>query len=119
MPAVARIANANRPVNRSEAEMPKVRILLAPPEMQGKFYVRDGVAKLVSYFKERYVMLPPIECWQVGEAAAEEMFDLTNNPSRQEERLQRYGNGKSLSVGDMVLVDDVYFVCGPVSWLTL
>lgn len=41
-----------------------------------------------------------------GEQFAEEMFDLTNNPSRQEERELLYGRGQSLSTGDIVEVED-------------
>jgi hypothetical protein len=40
----------------------------------------------------------------VSEDAAEEVFDLTNNPSRQEDRAVVYGRGRSLSVGDIVEV---------------
>lgn len=51
-----------------------------------------------------------------GEAAAEEVFDLTNNPSRQEEREGIYGRGRSVSVGDIVNVDGVDYVCAPEGW---
>lgn len=37
-----------------------------------------------------------------AEDVAEEMFDLTNNPSRQTAREYVYGRGRSLSVGDLV-----------------
>ena len=36
-----------------------------------------------------------------GSEVAEEVFDLTNNPCRQDEREAYYGNGRSLSVGDV------------------
>jgi hypothetical protein len=36
---------------------------------------------------------------------AEEMFDLTNNPSRDDERELLYGRGRSVSVGDIVEVE--------------
>ena len=51
-----------------------------------------------------------------GEKAAEEIFDLTNNPSRQAERSVRYGRGRSISVGDIVEVNKVLYVCGPQGW---
>ncbi|HEX8605111.1 MAG TPA: hypothetical protein VF774_20875 [Pseudoduganella sp.] len=38
------------------------------------------------------------------EDIADELFDLTNNPGRQQEREQKYGRGRSLSVGDIVKV---------------
>lgn len=39
------------------------------------------------------------------EGVAEDMFDLTNNPSRQDERELLYGRGRSVSVGDIVEVE--------------
>ena len=53
---------------------------------------------------------------QEGEDAAEEAFDLTNNPMRQDERVQLYGRGRSLSVGDIVNVDGVNFLCASNGW---
>jgi hypothetical protein len=51
-----------------------------------------------------------------GEAAAEEVFDLTNNPSRQDEREEVYGRGRSLSTGDVVVVGDEQWVCMSCGW---
>lgn len=55
-----------------------------------------------------------------GEAAAEEVFDLTNNPSREEERDQLYDRRyRSLSVGDIVRVDGVSYLCASYGWEVL
>ena len=51
-----------------------------------------------------------------GEDGAEEMFDLTNNPSRQEERVQFYGRQRSISVGDIVQVNGRNFLCASFGW---
>ena len=48
--------------------------------------------------------------------AADEVFDLTNNPSRQEERERVYGHGRSLSVGDIVVVGEEQWVCCSFGW---
>ena len=48
--------------------------------------------------------------------AAEEVFDLTNNPGRCEERFEKYGNGRSLSVGDVVVVGEEQWVCLSFGW---
>lgn len=48
--------------------------------------------------------------------AAEEAFDLTNNPYRQDEREEKYGTGRSISVGDVVVVGDEEWVCLPMGW---
>lgn len=54
-----------------------------------------------------------------GESAAEEAFDLTNNPSRQDEREDKYGLGKSVSVGDVVEVDGVDYLCESFGWAVI
>ena len=51
-----------------------------------------------------------------GVEAAEEVFDLTNNPSRQQERVEVYGRGPSLSSGDIVEVDGVNYLCCSFGW---
>lgn len=55
-----------------------------------------------------------------GQDAAEDMFDLTNNPDREEERREVYGPHVSVSVGDIVHVysstEDSYFLCMSMSW---
>ena len=48
--------------------------------------------------------------------AAEEVFDLTNNYGRREEREEKYGNGRSLSVGDIVVVGEEQWVCCSCGW---
>lgn len=54
-----------------------------------------------------------------GEKAAEEAFDLTNNPSRQSERMQIVGRQRSVSVGDVVAVDGVNYLCASMGWKAL
>lgn len=51
-----------------------------------------------------------------GERAAEDMFDLTNNPFRQDEREMVYGRRRSISVGDIVSVDGVDYFCDIFGW---
>ena len=54
-----------------------------------------------------------------GSNAAEEAYDLTNNPSRQEEREERYGLGRSVSIGDVGEVDGLNFLCAHTGWVEL
>ena len=58
------------------------------------------------------------------EGAAEECFDLTNNPWRQEEREQAYGRHRSVSVGDVIdlgnnATDGGQWVCASVGWVQI
>lgn len=54
-----------------------------------------------------------------GIAAAEEVFDLSNNPSRQKDREIFYGRGRSLSVGDIVNIDGKDFLCASYGWIRI
>lgn len=51
-----------------------------------------------------------------GEKAAEDLFDLSNNPGRDAERAQRWGIRRSLSVGDVVHVDGDSWICCSMGW---
>ncbi len=57
------------------------------------------------------------------EAVCEEIFDLTNNPYRQTERAEKYGCGRSVSVGDIVGMENdqtgviKFYVCAASGWV--
>lgn len=92
--------------------MAQVIIKLAP---RGVFFYGDTLAKAREVLNQ-YTALPAMTTWMAGEQAAEEIFELTNNPSRQDERERCYGRGPSLSVGDIVCVDGVDFLCASMGW---
>lgn len=86
------------------------------------FYAADSeldVARAVNELREEgtYRYIGMFETKLAGELAAEEMFDLSNNPSREQERAERWGSNRSLSVGDIVQVNDDCWVCGVVGWV--
>ena len=94
-------------------------IKLVNGELLGSFYVTKNPAELASkllregYYKVQGTMgIPGLE----GEAVAEEVFDLTNNPSRQAEREELYGRFRSVSVGDIVNVDGADYLCCSQGW---
>lgn len=71
----------------------------------------------MKFFREGdYNRYKTIVVLQEGESAAEEAFDLTNNPSRQEEREEKYGRGPSVSSGDIVDVDGTLYLCCSFGW---
>ena len=89
----------------------------------GDFYfTQDAAALARKYIQEDlYDEVGPFDFVDsyTNEEIAEELFDMTNNPMRQPERLARYGQGRSLSVGDIVVVRGELLVCRPQGWLTL
>jgi hypothetical protein len=70
----------------------------------------------VRSYKQTYSVQAVFEVEQSGEAAAEEVFDLTGNPSRQAERDEKYGSHRSVSVGDIIEVDGIDYFCAPIGW---
>lgn len=93
--------------------------LVNPINLMMNFHISDNEAALAKELLERgdykTVFTHQVNGLE-GKAVAEEMFDLTNNPGRQEEREKVYGRGRSLSVGDIVEVDGVDYVCCSLGW---
>lgn len=99
--------------------MTKVVIILMKEELWREKPLFDAIAQRAYARKHRntgFNEVCTLNIKQVGERAAEEMFDLTNNPSRQEERELMYGNGRSVSSGDIIRVDGVDYLCCSVGW---
>lgn len=98
--------------------MTQVMIKFAPNHVMTAVHFKDGAQELVrTALKERtYTNSDWFEVAGTGLAAADEVFDLTNNPGRQEECLEVYGRGRSLSVGDIVVVGEEKFLCMSVGW---
>jgi hypothetical protein len=92
-------------------------VFLAPMDTQLSFYREDPLAVVEWLIKgDKYQKIGTIQTLAEGEAAAEEMFDLSNNPSRDRERQIKWGANRSLSVGDAVNVDGTTWVCLPMGW---
>ena len=92
-------------------------IFQAPIDKMIEFYGKDPVEVAGDLIRSNaYKKIGVIQTTLVGEAAAEEMFDLSNNPSRQDERDQLWGRRRSLSVGDVVHVDGESFLCLSMGW---
>lgn len=96
--------------------MAKVTIMLAPQEVMRVFFFNKDHFDLVKQNLSKYSVAGTYEWPMSGEEAAEEAFDLTNNPSREDERLEEYGHGRSVSTGDVVEVDGVKYVCLSFGW---
>lgn len=113
--------------------MGKAVILFAPREIrieQCRFvdeqFVRLARAAYNNGLYERHphpIDVPepyPLKDKSEGECVAEEIFDLTNNPSRDGERVVRYGRGRSLSSADIVEVEGQgAYLCMSAGWTKL
>lgn len=98
--------------------MSKVIIKSIPCKLSRELYgsKQQMIDLIINHLSEYTICDKEIELSQIGEAAAEEIFDLTNNPSRQEERELKYGRGKSVSVGDVIEVDGINYACMSFGW---
>lgn len=103
--------------------MTKVVIKLLDSQHMADFYAANGkstteVANSLNG-QGKYRSAFSFETDKTGTDAAEEAFDLTNNPSRQSERAKTYGRGRSVSVGDIIEVDDTSYLCAGIGWVEL
>lgn len=98
--------------------MAVVTIKLAPVEMMGSFYFSNQSANALQAREQlaQYQSCTPFVVMQEGVDAAEECFDLTNNPYRQDQREAVYGRGRSVSVGDVIDVDGISYLCSSRGW---
>jgi len=112
--------------------MAQVRIMLMPSDLRHRtihIIEPKHAAQVKLVLDAQYLVLPPMEIMlqpnvhvkegRMGEALSGEVFDLTNNPSRWEERMERYGNGRSLSSGDVVRTPEGDFLCCSIGWAKL
>lgn len=82
------------------------------------YFTKDAEALAQRYMADgEYYALGPVDLPFEGEEAAEEMFDMSNNPYRQGQRQEMFGRCRSVSVGDIVEVDGEFFLCRPCEWL--
>jgi hypothetical protein len=103
--------------------MAKVNLFLLDTKQMGRMYPttseQDRAARNLLLEGGQYTVKTMADSDDTPEAIADEMFDLTNNPSRQEEREEKYGRGRSLSVGDIVQVGGELMLCCSMGWETL
>ena len=94
-----------------------VSVFLAPRETEPDFFQMTEMQAYQIFSREnKYRKIGTLFSEKTGEAAAEDMFDLSNNPDREDERAERWGSYRSLSVGDAVSVDGQLYLCASVGW---
>ena len=92
-------------------------VMIAPAGSALDFYTKDGVAVAQELLANKAYGWKKVEkVYAKGEDAAEEMFDLSNNPDRADERATRWRHSRSLSVGDIVLVTGEMYLCQSTGW---
>lgn len=98
-------------------EMNKVTIKLLRSFNNYEFHTGSDIAAVARSMEFDYEVSSVFFTDKLGEDAAEEAFDITNNPYREEERNTIHGNQRSVSVGDKVQVGDKEYVCAPSGWV--
>lgn len=99
--------------------MSTVTVKFLPSELMRNFlmagrdrrmqWVKDNLKNYSDSMTFELVGYNPEDC-------CEEMFDISNNPSRQVERAKMLGKYRSVSVGDVVVVDGVKWICDSIGW---
>lgn len=99
--------------------MIQAALFLGSAKVMREAYFTDLTTFVNENFPAEYTFSGQIEVDVSGADACEEWFDLTNNPYRQDERVEKYGHGRSVSVGDVVKVHNHMYVCAPQGWVEL
>lgn len=101
--------------------MATIRVhFLNPEKMLDVYFAKDVKSLALGLLVEgQYTTRIAGELNLSGEAAAEEIFDISNNPDRDEERQSMFGRCRSVSVGDIVEVDGDLLLCASVGWHSL
>ena len=66
-----------------------------------------------------YLTVSIVEMDMSGDDAAEELFDITNNPSRGTEARDLTGHCRPILPGDIVVVDSQMYGCLSIGWVKL
>ena len=97
-------------------------ILFPPTYLQRDAFFSDSQPTLIAAYQDnRYVIAGTAEVGDLeGHKAAEECFDLTNNPSRNSERAAaNLSRVRSVSVGDIIKVGSAILLCAGTGWTNL
>lgn len=95
-----------------------VVVKLVNEDFMGEFYFQKDPVSLAQTLRKNgsYRIAAEYYTPVEGEAAAEQAFDIANNPSRGDERVRMFERQRSVSVGDVVEVDGVPFLCASMGW---
>lgn len=104
--------------------MSKVHVLLCPQDLySGLVRVRLKPTEFLNWvetYRPEYIRTHSFSVDKENAIeAAEEVFDITNNPSRQDECVEIYGCHRSVNVGDIVVVDGTSFLCENIGWTAI
>ena len=97
----------------------KATIYFPPADLQRDAWFASGHAAVIAAFRAgRAITGPTIElATNDQDDIMEEAYDLSNNPSRQDERDEKYGQFRSVSVGDIVAIEGGSTVmCKNIGW---
>lgn len=101
--------------------MALVKVKFAPSHIAAQLYGSSDTAAAKQAL-DSGVYLEESQLFQVNgdsEDAAEDAFDLTNNPGRHYERVNVYGRGRSVSTGDIVVVGEEQWLCCSFGWKSI
>jgi hypothetical protein len=96
----------------------RVVVMAVADDMLGNFYGSSNPMLHAKRLRRtgNYRFAGQFVTHQSGQAAAEEAFDISNNPSRDTLRQEVFGRQRSLSVGDIVEVNGEEFFCASMGW---
>ena len=100
-----------------------ITVHFAPLSMRRTLWTTDAIEQLVQITFGEYTSHEPFYSPLNGEEAAEDVFDLSNNPSRDFDRKFVFKDTRTVTVGDVVEVDYMgvpsFFLCKGIGWVRL
>lgn len=107
-----------------EKYISNVTVYLIPDNLMREYYlVKFNHEKKLKFVEENMKHYEMAASWTVdedGEEAADEAFELTNAPYREDERENLYGDYRSVSTGDIVEVSNKsgvkFYLCESIGW---
>lgn len=104
--------------------MSKVHVLLCPEDLYSSLVrIRHKPTEFLNWVETYRSEYDRTHTFQISSndpmEAAEEVFDITNNPSREDECNEIYGCHRPVNVGDIVVVDGTSFLCENVGWTAI
>jgi hypothetical protein len=97
--------------------MSKVTIFLATDDIMLQFLIAGSDCLSVAKHEFwKYTVAKQFFCGKTGVDAAEEAFDITNNPDRFEERNHIHGNLRPIYDSDVVDVDGAKYIRMGIGW---
>jgi hypothetical protein len=99
----------------------KATVYFPPASLQRDAWFASAALDVIKAYRDGLSLKGPTvelsDAHYIDTGAADELFDMSNNPGRQEDRDEQWGPFRSLSTGDIVALDNGdAWLCQSMGW---